>query len=268
MFERSRPRPPISVRILLWGTLFFLYVPLLFMLLKAFRYTNVQGNSYWSLEWFRQLWQDPGLIPSLENSLRVSFTSSLMSTFLGLLAALSLYKNKSISARLLEIFSMVSLVLPEIVFALSLLAWFFLLHWPLGLNTVIVAHVTFSISFVILTIQSRLSQLDEAYFDAARDLGASGRQIFFKIKLPLLKPAILSGFVLSFLISFDDFLITFFVNGVGTDTLPVKLYSSLRTGLSPKLNALSCVMLFVTAIFLSLLFRYNSFRALLNKHDQ
>ena len=173
---------------------------------------------------------------------------------------MAIHRGNFLGRRLLEGLSYVSLVLPEIVFALALLSWFFLLSIPLGLTTVILAHVTFSISYVILTVGSRLAGFDPSLDDAARDLGASEVQILWKVTLPLLGPSMVASFLLSFLLSFDDFLITFFVNGVGSDTLPVKLYSYMKMGITPKLNALATLMWFLTAVILLVSFNSPAFR--------
>ena len=138
----------------------------------------------------------------------------------------------------------------------------------LGLTTVIIAHVSFSLSYVMMTVSSRLVSFDKSLEDAARDLGASEWQILKTVILPLLKPAILGGFILSFLLSFDDFLITYFVNGVGQDTLPVKLYTAMKMGVTPKLHALSSLMFFMTLAVLIFLFRSSSFHVLLQDQAQ
>ncbi|MNS94546.1 Inner membrane ABC transporter permease protein YdcV [compost metagenome] len=192
----------------------------------------------------------------------VAVFASLISTLVGTLGALAAVKSSKTLRDLLAGMSLVSLIFPEIVFALALLSWFFLLHLPLGLPTVIIAHVSFSLSYVMMTVGARLATLDKSFEDAGRDLGASEWQILNSITVPLLKPAVIGGFILSFLLSFDDFLITYFVNGVGTDTLPIKLYSAMKMGISPKLNALSSMMFLITLIVMIFFFRSASFRVL------
>ncbi|MCX7978407.1 MAG: ABC transporter permease, partial [Bdellovibrionaceae bacterium] len=204
---------------------------------------------------YQQVLIDQSVHQALTRSILLALSSATVATMLGTLAAIAVSRSGRWGRALLEVSGQVALLIPEIVFALSLLTWFFLLGWPLSLGTVFVAHVTFSVCFVLMTVLARLHGFDPSVENAARDLGASEARVLWTITLPLLRPAILSGFVLALLISFDDFLITFFVNGVGTDTLPVKLYTSLKSGLSPKLNALAALMSLCTAVLLVLLFR-------------
>jgi spermidine/putrescine transport system permease protein len=147
-----------------------------------------------------------------------------------------------------------SLSLPEIVFSISLLLFFFILNIPLSLNTVILAHALFSFAFVAMTVTARCQLFDSAQIEAARDLGANDLQVVLKIILPFLFPALVTGWVLSFLVSFDDFLLAFFLNGIGTDTWPIKLYTSMRAGLSPKLNALASCMMIISMVVLFLFY--------------
>jgi spermidine/putrescine transport system permease protein len=148
------------------------------------------------------------------------------------------------------------LMLPELVLSLSLLSWFSALHWELSLMTVVVAHITLVLPFAILVIAARLQSMDSSIEEAARDLGAGEWQVLFRITLPLLKPAIISAFTLAFLLSFDDFLVTYYTNGSGGDTLPVKLYSLMKSGLTPKIQALSSVMLAFSICLVFILVRF------------
>lgn len=259
--ERTRPSAPLSTKVLLWVMLTLLYVPILVMFIGAFVRVS-EGAWHFTTQWFQQVFIDEALMDALVNSLLVAFGASVLSTALGTCAAIGVFRSCGKSKWLLNSLSVVSLIFPEIVFALALLAWFFLLGLELGLTTVIMAHVSFSLSYVMLTVGARLANMDASLEDAAYDLGASEWKVVTSILLPLLKPAILGGFILSFLLSFDDFLITYFVNGVGKDTLPVKLYTSLKMGVSPKLNALSSIMLLLTLTVLVFFFRTSAFRTL------
>jgi spermidine/putrescine transport system permease protein len=243
--ERRRPQAPRTAKVILWMMLALLYTPIMVML------SGVALAPQWLIEVFR----DEALMSALGNSVIVAVSASLLSTFIGSLAALALHRYRGKIRWALEGMSMISLIFPEIVFALSLLSWFFVLHFELGLQTVIIAHVSFSLSYVMMTVNARLVTLDPSLEDAARDLGASELTLLKTVILPLLKPAILGGFILSFLLSFDDFLITYFVNGVGQDTLPVKLYTAMKMGVSPKLNALSSLMFLGTFLVTLMYFR-------------
>jgi spermidine/putrescine transport system permease protein len=250
MKEKSRPNAPLFSRVILITTVFVLFLPLIMMVLSSFITKDANGSFEMTKSYFVAVLEDEALGDALLNSLIVAFTSSFFSTLLGTLAAVGLQKSQFFGKKLLSISSVLSLVFPEIVFALSLLSLFFILHLELSLFTVIVAHITFSIPYVILTVGARAATLESSLDDAATDLGASEWQMIKKIYFPILKPAILSAFFLCFLLSFDDFLITFFVNGVGSDTLPIKLYTSMKTGITPKLNALATLMFLITGISL------------------
>ena len=259
--ERVRPKAPKTAKIVLWVVLILLYLPIAVMLLSSV--FSVQGGHVQAtLNWFIEVLSDSNLMSALGNSLLVGVSSSVLATVFGTAAAIALHRGSSKLKTVMDSLSMVSLIFPEIVFALSLLAWFFILQLDLGLQTVVIAHVSFSLSYVIMTVNSRLVTLDPALEDAARDLGAGEWTVLRTIIVPLLSPAILGGFILSFLLSFDDFLITYFVNGVGQDTLPVKLYTAMKMGVSPKLNALSSLMFLMTLSVLIFLFRSSAFRVL------
>lgn len=252
--ESRRPAPPLMARLVLYLIVLALYIPLGCVVFGAFRGLDRE----FTIEWFKQVASDNVMLEALWNSLFVGFCASGISTVLGAAAAVAIHRGNFLGRRVLEGLSYISLVLPEIVFALALLSWFYLLSIPLGLTTVVLAHVTFSISYVILTVGSRLAGFDPSLDDAARDLGASEWLILWKITLPLLGPSIVASFLLSFLLSFDDFLITFFVNGVGSDTLPVKLYAFMKIGITPKLNALATLMWVLTAVLLLISFKSQS----------
>lgn len=264
--ERLRPAAPVAAKILLWTVLTLLYVPILVMLLGSVLDSSA-GSLQPTFKWFEQVFADGALMGALGNSLLVALGASCLSTVLGTGAAIGIFRSQSKLRRAIEGLSVVSLVFPEIVFALSLLSWFFILGLEMGLTTVMIAHVSFSLSYVMMTVGARLANMDESLEDAARDLGAGEFEIIKSVILPLLKPAIFGGFVLSFLLSFDDFLITYFVNGVGRDTLPIKLYAAMKMGVSPKLHALSSLMFLWTLIFLWVLFKSQVLKALFQKRE-
>lgn len=209
------------------------YVPLVFMMSKAFSF---QGQ--FSLSWFEQLFADPSFWAALQNSFLIAFVSSLLSVGLALLAVL-----KKTRWPYFDQLMMMSLSFPEIVLALSLLSLFVLIKFPLGIVSMFIGHTTLTLSFSYFILSLQMKKLDETIIEAAEDLGASNEVILTKIKLPWLKGSIFSSFFLCFLLSLDDFLISFFVSGVGQDTLPIKLFSMLKIGVSPKINALSFLIL-------------------------
>lgn len=250
--EKSRPQSPKWTRALLATVLFVLYLPMLIMILYSF---IDQGAP--TLKWYSEIFQDQVLTEALQRSLLIGFGSAFVATLIGSLAAIALFKSDFVGKKILQFLATAALILPELVFALALLSWFFILKFPLSLTTVWLSHITFSLSFVILIVTARLASLDLSIEDAARDLGASEVAILVKILLPLLKPALGVSFALCFLLSFDDFLITYFVSGVGADTLPIKLYTAMKMGHSPKLNALSTLMILISAVMIYLLLKFH-----------
>ena len=220
---------------------------------------NADGSREFTFRFWGEVLQDSQLSKYVLNSFFVAIISSATSVLVGSCAALALVKTEFFGQKFLKMSSLLSLVFPEIVFALSLLALFFTLNFQFSLWTVIIAHVSFSLPYVMLTVGARAATLDSSLDDSARDLGASDWQLISKIHFPLLKPAIVSGFFLSFLLSFDDFLITFFVNGVGSDTLPIKLYTSMKSGITPQLNALTTIIFLGTTALLFVLFQSRIF---------
>lgn len=255
MLDRSRPQAPTFARWLLTGMFILLLLPLTMMIFTSFIHLTADSTVEITFRYWLEVFEDMPLRDSLINSLIVASSASAVAVVLGSLAALALAKTPFFGRTFLRLSSVISLVFPEIVFALSLLSLFFVLGIQLGLWTVIIAHISFSLPYVILTVGARASSLDRSIDDAAKDLGASDFILLTRIHLPLLKPAIISSFFLAFLLSFDDFLITYFVNGVGYDTLPIKLYTSMKTGITPKLNALATMIFLSTSVILFLLFR-------------
>lgn len=225
-------------------------------------------TSEWTLFWYESLFADADLWQALMRSLFIAFFTGLITSFLGLWSALALHQWNFKFRPILESLSFISLIIPELVLALSLLNWFSILHFQLSLWTVVIAHVTLTLPFATLVIGARLQNFEVSLFEAAKDLGATANQIVLKVTLPMMKPSLMAAFLLSFLLSFDDFLVTFFTNGVGGDTLPIKLYTHMKVGLSPKLSALSSVMLFVSAALIFALFKFRGFDLFKEKENQ
>jgi spermidine/putrescine transport system permease protein len=248
--EKLRPKAPLWTRIIFWSVIFILYIPLVLVAVLAF-----YDQEQFSIKWFQEVINDHLLMEALFNSILVAIISGFGATILGTAAALALRGKGFVGQKFLLALSFISLMLPEIVFALALLSWFSFIGLELGITTIVLAHITFSVSYVILTVSARLALIDSSVEDAARDLGASEWTLLRQIMLPLLKPALGSAMLLSFLLSFDDFLITFFVSGVESETLPIKLYGALRSGLTPKLNALAIMMWMMSAIVMYLAMR-------------
>ena len=221
----------------------FLYLPLLILIAFSFnsnRFTVWQG---FSLRWYQAALHDPQLASGLANSLIVAFVASVLSTVIGTLAAYGMWRR---AAPVLSGILYLSLVTPEIVTGVSLLVLFQgvfrFMHFHLGLWTVIIAHVAFSIAYVTLVIAARLRGYDRTLEEAALDLGASEWHAFSRVTLPVLAPAIAAAGMLALVVSFDDYVITSLVAGVDSETLPMIIYAMARRGVSPVVNAVSALI--------------------------
>ncbi len=228
-----------------------LYVPLVVLVMTSF-FKRGEG---WTLHWYLKALSNEQVLAALGVSLWVGLWTTVVATVIGTLGALALERGRFRGKALLEAAVHAPLVMPEIVMALSLLIWFVWLRITLGQLSIILAHITFSISYVVVTVRARLHGFDPALEEAARDLGATPLLTFLRVTLPLAMPGIVSGALMAFTLSFDDFLITFFTAGVGYDTLPVKIYSMVKFGVSPEINAVSTVLL-VATFLLVLLFSF------------
>lgn len=226
--------------------LFFLHAPLVVLALFSFnagRFTVWEG---FSLRWYAEAWQDARLVEAAGNSLLIAAAATAAATAAGTLCAWGLWKRES---RVLMLGMSLSLVTPEIVTGVALLAlfqWLFRFGgFQLGLHTVILAHTSFCLAFVVLVVLARLRTMDAALEEAAMDLGATEWQAFLRVTLPNLLPAVLSAALLAFTISLDDYVITSLVAGVDTETLPMVLYAMARRGGSPVVNAISTAVVFL-----------------------
>lgn len=253
---RVRPRSPWSAKVVATLTYAILYIPLVTLVLGSFLRSNPAGGSKeWTLHWYQQVFSDQSILEAFSVSLMIAGFSTLISTAIGTTAALALERSRFRGKQWMDTMIHIPIVMPEIVMGLSLLIWFVLLKVTLGVFSIVLAHVTFSVSYVIMTVRSRLHGFDRTLEEAARDLGASPWQTFWRVTFPLILPGVISGALMAFTLSFDDFLITFFTSGVGSETLPVKIYSMIRFGVSPAINALSSLMLGLTAVAVLIAFR-------------
>jgi len=231
----------------------FLYAPI--GVLAIFSFNRSRLSARWSGftgAWYSLLWRDEMIMRSLLNSLLVATVVTAACVVFGTLAAL-VYARHHLRARsLLDGLVYLPLVIPEIVLAVAMVIFFALLHMQLSLRTVMTAHITFCISYVIIVVGARLASRERALVEAALDLGANEWTAFFRVTLPLAAPAILAAALLVFTTSFDDYLITSFVAGVGSTTLPLEIYSRLKRGITPEINAISTVILLGTMVLIVL----------------
>ena len=225
----------------------FLHLPLLTLAVFSFNSSRFTVWEHVSLDWYRTMFRDPEIIEGAWNSVIIALLATALSTVIGTATAYGLWKGR---ARVLTGSLYLSLVTPEIVTGISLLAlfqWMFRwLHWQLGLYTVVIAHVAFSIAYVVIVVSARLRTLDPALEEAAMDLGATEWQAFLRVMLPALVPGIVAAALLALTVSFDDYVITSMVAGVDSQTLPMVIYAMARRGASPVINAISVL---VTVVF-------------------
>jgi len=246
----KRSRFPL---IITWALLLFFYLPIFVLVLYSFNSSRF-GASWtgWTLHWYRQLWQEREIWNALTNSLVIAISATAVSTLLGTTAAIALHRFSSHLQKFHYTLIYTPLVVPEILMGISLLLFFAALRLELGLFTIFLAHVTFCISYVTMVVLGRLQDFDYAIVEAAQDLGADWWLTVRRVLLPLLMPGIVAGALLAFTLSIDDFVITFFVAGPGSTTLPIRIYSMIKHGAPPLINALSSILLLIT--FLTVFF--------------
>ena len=231
----------------------FLYLPLLILALYSFNESRI--NAVWSgftFDWYLSLFKNRRVLEALTNSLIVAVASTLVSTILGTTAAIALnkyqYKYKNVINGLLYL----PILIPEIVMGLSLLVLFSQAHIPLGKTSLILAHITFCVSFVVITVNARLEGMRPELEQAAMDLYATPFQTFRYVTLPLAMPGIVAGALMAFTLSIDDFIISFFVAGPNSTTLPLYIYAMVKRGISPEINALSTLLMLATIVLVVL----------------
>jgi len=221
----------------------FLYLPILVVVWFSFnntRYSLIWHGFTW--QWYKALWADNDLIHVAINSLIVGISAATIASFWGAVAAVSLFRYRLWGKSFLHGLLFIMIIIPDIVTAIALLLLFRFLHFQLGFWTLLLAHITFCMPFVFVTVNSRLHGMDKYIIEAARDLGAKEHTIFFRVLIPLMFPALLSGWLLSFTLSLDDVIISYFVTGPTFEILPLKIYSMVRLGVSPEINALSSIL--------------------------
>ncbi len=229
------------------GTIVFLFMPLVVLVLYSFNDSRSGSWGGFSLRWYVKLFTDsPDLWRAFGNSAIIALGSALVATVIGTLGAIGVNWYRFRLRSYLRTVTFLPMILPEIIIGVSLLVFFSGIGLRLGLFTVFVAHVSFNLPFVFLLVLARLEEFDFSIIEAARDLGANETQTLLKVILPITMPGIVSGFLTAVTLSLEDFVITFFVTGPGATTLPLYVYSAIRFGVSPVINALSVVMILGT----------------------
>lgn len=223
----------------------FLYVPLIIVVVYSFNDSRL--NAEWvgfTLNWYRVLFNDEQMIGAAVNSLTIAVVSALVATALGTMAGIAIHRYKP---KLLPFMVITPVAMPEILLGVSLLLFFIqVMNLTLGMLSIIIAHITFCIGFVAIVVRARLAGMDESIFEAARDLGATPWQTFKLVTFPLIMPGVIAGALMSFTLSIDDFVITFFTVGVGVSTLPLQIYSMIKIAVTPEVNAVSTLLMLLT----------------------
>lgn len=227
----------------------FLYVPILLLVIYSFNDSRM--NLHWvgfTTKWYGLLFNNKSLLHAFQNSLIVAGSSTVLAVLIGTSAAWLLHRYRFPAQRAIGLLIFIPLVIPEVLMGMSLLVLFVSLGIPLGYTTLIIAHTTFCFPFVLVAVQARLQGLDPSLEEAALDLGATPLQAFRLIIVPYLTPAIIAGALMSFTLSFDEYIVTLFTSGTASQTLPLKVYGMVRVGLNPQLNALSTLFIAATVI--------------------
>jgi spermidine/putrescine transport system permease protein len=256
-----RPLAPLDYHRWTWlqavllGTFLFLYAPIITLI--AFSFNNSRRNIVWqgfTLQYYAQAWQNDSLLEAFTNSLTIAFCSTLLSTVLGALTAVLLWRFRFPGKAAYEGAMALPIVIPEICMGVAMMAFFTRigwpthLPWPLRLGSITIAHVAFSFPFVAVIVRARLAHFNRAWEEAAKDLGANEWQAFRDILMPFMRPGLIAGALLAFTLSLDDFVITFFTSGPETITFPVKVYSMVRFSVTPEVNAASTVLIAITLV--------------------
>lgn len=227
------------------------YLPLVMVVLFSFNDSKLPVSwKGFTLKWYQELFRDSALMEALVNSLELGVLSCAAAAVIGTLGAIGMARVTYKSKGMMEYLSTIPIMVPEIILAMVFMAFFSLLNLPFGMVTLVIAHTAFCIPYVFMMVKARLVGLDPSLEEAARDLGASPGRTFWDITLPLIMPAVASGCLLAFAMSFDDVVISIFVNGPKLSTLPIKVYTQIKTGVTPEINALCTIILAVVVVVL------------------
>jgi spermidine/putrescine transport system permease protein len=230
--------------------LVIIYIPVILVIMYSLNQSRLSSNwSGFSLRWYSELFQDRSMFEALTNSLILGLLTSLASAVIGTLGASAMARAEpkriiKQTLKITEYLAILPIMTPEIILGMTFLTFFSLLTLPAGMLTLVIAHTAFCVPYVYLLVRARLSGLDRSFLEAARIMGAGDMRAFYDITLPLALPSVISGMLISFAMSFDDVIISVFVAGVNTNTLPMKIYTQIKTGVTPKTNAM-CTLIFI-----------------------
>lgn len=230
-----------------------MYVPIAVVVVYSFnasRHTTTWAG--WTLDWYRKMTKNRSLLEALKNSIVLAVLSSGAAGIIGTLGAVGMARIQWKTKGIIEYISMIPIMIPEIILGMVFMAFFAMLGLPFGMVTLVLGHTTFCVPYVFMMVKSSLVGIDKSLVEAAKDLGASERKAFFDITLPLIAPAVVSGMLLAFAMSLDDVVISIFVTGARTNTLPIRIYTQLKSGVTPEINALCTLMLAATFVLVVL----------------
>ena len=232
---------------------FFLYAPIFLLVLFSFNESRFPTNwTGFSLDWYVKLFGNYAMGQALKNSLIVTFTSTAIATVIGTMVAVAMERWGFRAKTAMDGALFLPIIIPDIAMAIMLLVFFVLIGMQLGLGTIIIAHVAFNISFVAIIVRARMASINPDLAEAARDLYANEWREFWRVTFPQLLPGIIAGALFAFVLSFDDYVITFFVSGPGSTTLPIRIYGMVRRGITPETNAVSSLMLLASLLLVPL----------------
>lgn len=263
IYQKGAPGYQDQVKPSLWGRVtqvlfssyallfyLFLYAPIILVVIFSFNESRFPNNwTGFTLDWYEKLFSNYAIGLALRNTLIVSITSTIIATIIGTMVSVGIERYRFRGKSSLDALLFLPIIIPDIAMAIMLLAFFVLVKIELGLTTIIISHVAFNISFVAVIVRARMASIDPALEEAANDLYANEWQAFWRVIFPLLLPGILGGALFAFTLSLDDYVITFFTSGPGSTTLPLRIYSMVKRGITPEINAVSSLML-LASIFL------------------
>ncbi len=245
-------------RIYLFLIFVFLYGPIATLIVLSFNESKFRGRwGGFSLKWYESLFSSREIMEALWTTLLLAFLSALMATVLGTAASFAMNRMKRLPKMVLMTVTNIPMLNADIVTGISLMLLFIALRYRMGFSSVLLAHITFNLPYVVLSVLPKLKQINKSVYEAALDLGASRRYAFMKVIFPDILPGIMTGFLLSFTMSLDDFVITHFTKGMGIDTLSTKIYAEVRKGIKPEIYALSTIMFVAVFILLVMINRKN-----------
>jgi spermidine/putrescine transport system permease protein len=247
----SEKKPALWLRIYTILVFGFIYAPILILIIFSFntQKLNIRWEGF-TLNWYKVLFNDGQILLATRNTIMIALISTFVATVIGTMAALAMHRYRFPLYNASETVMYIPIVIPEVVMGISLLVFFVMINFTLGLTTITLSHIAFMIPFVALVVRARLHGYDRAIDEAAMDLGANEITTFMRVTLPTIMPGVLAGALLALTLSLDDYVITYFTAGPGSTTLPLRVYSMVKTAVTPEINALSAI--WVGIIFLLL----------------